>query len=82
MVQRWLQVNRRKWNCNGLDSSEAAEAMLYVGSGATQDVYPLHLGNLDPIETAEGVGGGFSVSDTARRILKKRCGFPAKHGCR
>jgi len=35
----------------------ATSGMLYVGSGATQDVYKLQFGNLDPIDTPEGVAG-------------------------
>jgi hypothetical protein len=60
---------------------KAAEGMLYVGSGAAQDVYPLHLGNLDPIETAEGVGGrllclGYGTENIEEAITA----FQQKHG--
>lgn len=59
----------------------AAEAILYVGSGLARDVYPLRLGNLDPIETDEGVGGrllclGYSTENIEEAITA----FQQKHG--
>jgi N-acetylmuramoyl-L-alanine amidase len=59
----------------------AVEAILYVGTGEARDVYPLHLGNLDPIETDEGVGGrllclGYATENIEEAITA----FQQKHG--
>lgn len=51
----------------------ARSGTLFVGSGATQDVYELQFGVLDPIDTPEGVAGrlhnlGYATDDIAEAI--------------
>ena len=62
-------------------SPTAVEAKLHVGADATQSIYTLQLGKLDPVDTAEGIAGRLlCLGYGAENIEEAIGGFQEKYG--